>query len=142
MGNKVSVNKIGFADIQYIFNCNRDFIIINTLLENEQECIIEHTVTPENEIEIINKAIGKTSLYIVIYGKNCTDDTIYKKYHALCSLGFTNVFVYPGGLFEWLCLQDIYGSENFPTTTKEIDILKYKPPLTLNKLLLEDRNID
>ena len=138
MGNKVSVKKIGFADIQYIFTCNRDSIIISTLKEDEQECIIKDTVTPANEVDIINKAIGRSSLYIVIYGKNCTDDSIYKKYHSLVSLGFTNVFVYPGGLFEWLCLQDIYGDENFPTTTKEIDILKYKSPLTLNKLLLTD----
>jgi len=138
MGNKVSVKKIGFADIQYIFTCNKDSIIISTLKEDEQECIIKDTVTPANEVDIINKAIGKSSLYIVIYGRNCTDDSIYKKYHSLVNLGFTNVFVYPGGLFEWLCLQDIYGEENFPTTSKEIDILKYKSPLTLNKLLLTD----
>lgn len=139
MGNKISVNKIGYDDILYLFKCNKDFIIISTLSENEQDCIIEHTVTPQNEVEIINKAMGNTSLYIVIYGKNCTDDTVYKKYHTLCGLGFINVFVYPGGLFEWLCLQDIYGDEHFPTTSKEKDILKYKSPLTLNTLLLGNK---
>ena len=41
-------------------------------------------------------------------------------------LGFTNIYIYAGGLFEWLCLQDIYGSSSFPTTKKELDILKYK----------------
>jgi len=139
MGNKVSVvKKIGFEDIQYIFNCNKDFIIISTLSENEQDCVINNTVTPKNEVDIINKAIGKTSLYIVVYGRNCTDDSIFEKYHALTSLGFTNVFVYPGGLFEWLCLQDIYGDENFPTTMKERDLLKFKPSIKLNKLLLTD----
>ena len=29
-------------------------------------------------------------------------------------------------MFEWLLLQDIYGNELFPTTSKELDILKYK----------------
>ena len=29
-------------------------------------------------------------------------------------------------MFEWLLLQDIYGDDEFPTTTKELDILKYK----------------
>ena len=43
------------------------------------------------------------------------------------SLGLTEVYVYPGGLFEWLLLQDIYGDDSFPTTKKELDILKYKP---------------
>ena len=139
MGNKVSVvKKIGFEDIQYIFNCNKDFIIISTLSENEQDCVINNTVTPKNEVDIINKAIGKSSLYIVVYGRNCTDDSIFEKYHALTSLGFTNVFVYPGGLFEWLCLQDIYGFDSFPTTKKELDILKYKGKSVFTSYLLED----
>ena len=30
-------------------------------------------------------------------------------------------------MFEWLLLQDIYGNDNFPTTSKDLDILKYKP---------------
>ena len=51
MGNKVSVvKKIGFEDIQYIFNCNKDFIIISTLSENEQDCVINNTVTTYNVI--------------------------------------------------------------------------------------------
>ena len=43
------------------------------------------------------------------------------------SIGFKNVFIYNGGLFEWLLLQDIYGEDNFPTTKHILDILKYKP---------------
>ena len=30
-------------------------------------------------------------------------------------------------MFEWLCLQDIYGDELFPTTSRELDIYKYRP---------------
>jgi len=37
------------------------------------------------------------------------------------------VHIYPGGIFEWLLLQDIYGDDMFKTTSKELDILKYKP---------------
>ena len=29
-------------------------------------------------------------------------------------------------MFEWLLLQEIYGDENFPTISRELDILKYK----------------
>jgi hypothetical protein len=76
---------------------------------------------------IINKHIttGK-GIRIIIYGKNSNDEKIYKKYQQLVSLGFTNVYVYVGGMFEWLLLQDIYGGELFPTTSNELDILKYK----------------
>ena len=42
---------------------------------------------------------------------------------------------YPGGVFEWLLLQDIYGNDNFPTTKKELDILKYKPKRQIVGLL-------
>ena len=41
-----------------------------------------------------------------------------------------------GGLFEWLLLQDMYGSDEFPTTNKELDVLKYKPISILNIHLL------
>jgi len=44
--------------------------------------------------------------------------------------------VYPGGLFEWLLLQDIYGEDNFPTTKKEMDILRFKGKQIFNKLLI------
>jgi len=47
-----------------------------------------------------------------------------------------NIYIYPGGIFEWLCLQDIYGDELFPTTKKELDILKYKPRSKLNNLYI------
>jgi hypothetical protein len=47
------------------------------------------------------------------------------------------VYVYTGGLFEWLMLQDIYGEKEFPTSKKELDILKYKPQKKLNVHLLE-----
>ena len=62
---------------------------------------------------------------IIIYGMNCNDESIYKKYSQLMNLGFVNIGVYVGGMFEWLLLQDVYGEELFPTTSKELDILKF-----------------
>ena len=138
MGNKVSVRKIGFEDVKYLLNKGNRFIIINTLDERDQNCLIKGTVSSSEEVSIINKALSNPTLYIVIYGKNNTDESIYRKYEKLLSLGFNNLFVYPGGIFEWLCLQDIYGEKEFPTTTKELDILKYKPLPVINTLLLTD----
>ena len=51
---------------------------------------------------------------------------VYEKYNQLVQLGFTNISVYIGGLFEWMLLQDIYGDTSFPTTSKQLDILRYK----------------
>ena len=43
-----------------------------------------------------------------------------------------------GGIFEWLLLQDIYGDDQFKTTSRELDILKYKPISTFKTLYLTD----
>ena len=40
-------------------------------------------------------------------------------------------------MFEWLLLADIYGTDLFPTTKRELDILKFKPSKGLNIQLLE-----
>ena len=62
---------------------------------------------------------NNTNLKIIIYGKNSDDQTIYNKYDQLNKLGFYNIYLYSGGLFEWLLLQDIYGRDEFPTTIFE-----------------------
>jgi hypothetical protein len=140
MGNKMSTSiKINYEDIQYVLKNNENYLLINTLSDSEQDCLIINTMNINSEEGTINKYIqhGKKDIKIVIYGKNCNDEKIYNKYNQLTSLGFYNVFIYPGGMFEWLMLQDIYGSNDFPTTKKQLDILKYKPNKVLNIPLLE-----
>jgi hypothetical protein len=137
MGNNQSIiQKCNFEDIQNIQH-KQNHILINTLSEKEQDCLIQGTIQHNNEESIINNLLQhKKNCSIFIYGKNCNDNTIYEKYKQLTELGFTNVFVYCGGLFEWLCLQDIYGEDEFPTTIKELDILKFKPNSYYNKLYI------
>jgi len=65
---------------------------------------------------------------IILYGKNCNDETVTEKMIQLKKLGLSDVFIYRGGLFEWMLLQDIYGEKEFPTTKREVDILRFKPP--------------
>ena len=126
MGNKQSsVKKANFEDVQQIVK-NNNGLLINTLDLNKQDCLIKGTLDVNKEEKIINDNLKNVNLKIIIYDKNASQDTIYKKYHQLTNLGFYEVYVYVGGLFEWLLLQDIFGEENFPTTTKELDILKYK----------------
>ena len=137
MGNAPSVKKVGFEDIQYIQNNGNNGIIINTLNIDEQNCVISYTISPNKEEKVINDMLKQDlTKTIIIYGRNNLDETIYQKYKDLVSLGFKNVYIYPGGIFEWMCLQDIYGFEEFKTTTKENDILKYKPVSKLNALMI------
>lgn len=139
MGNSQSIQKINFEDIQFVLGCKEAFILINTLSDLEQECLISGTISINKEVELINHCLknGKKHIKIIIYGKNSNDERIYEKYSQLSSLGFYNIYIYCGGLFEWLLLQDIYGSTDFPTTKKELDILKFKPNKVLNIPLLE-----
>jgi len=139
MGNSQSIQKVNFEDVQYVLKNNETHLLINTLLESEQKCLIPNTIAPRKEEELINKFLknGKKNIKIIVYGKNCNDEEIYKKYNQLYSLGFYNTYIYTGGLFEWLMLQDIYGNVEFPTSSKELDILKYKPHKILDIRLLE-----
>jgi len=129
---KQNVKKnISFEDIQNIIRYNSSkYIIINTLLSSDQDCLITSTINYHNEETTINNLINQYEYHdktIIIYGRNSNDETMETKYTQIKSLGFKNVYIYKGGLFEWLMLQDIYGKELFPTTTEILDILRYKP---------------
>lgn len=131
MGNQPSIKKVNFEDIQGILrNKNPSCILINTLdtTPEAQSCIIPGTLDYSREEKVINMLLNEAKDYhIIIYGKNANDTSIYEKYTQLVDLGFTNVFLYPGGMFEWMLLQDIYSDEHFKTTKPEMDILKFKP---------------
>jgi len=126
---KCEYKKIGFEDIQYAIKYPQDFILINTLSITEQECLIKSTLNYSAEEKLMNELIAQykfKTCKLVVYGKNSTDGTAEKKCKQLIDLGFSDVYLYSGGLFEWLLLQDIYGRDEFPTTSKMVDILRYK----------------
>ena len=136
MGNTPSIRKVNFEDVQTLQNKSIKGLLINTLSTDFQSCLICGTISITQEEKIINELISKNpDTYVVVYGKNSNDETIYKKYKQLCDLGFSNVHLYIGGMFEWLLLQDIYGSDDFKTTQEELDILKYKPQNALSNSL-------
>ena len=117
MGNITSSN---FNNLSIInFDKMLDFIdsnciIINTLNENLQSCLIYNTIHSSNEVQLLNKYLT-SDLYIeiIIYGKNSSDLSVFNKYKQLQSLGFKNIYIYMGGIFEWLLLQDIFGKTAF-----------------------------
>ena len=151
MGNTlIKGHTINFEDMQFVINeqnkhltntyQERNVLIINTLSGHHQDCLISGTVAIDTEVEIINAHLKKNKdIKVIIYGMNSCDETCFKKYEQLVKLGFYNVYIYVGGLFEWLLLQDIYGTELFSTTSvSNIDILKYKGRTKLNMRLLEN----
>jgi 23S rRNA pseudoU1915 N3-methylase RlmH len=129
MGISQSIHRINFEKTQNIINQNYNinYIIINTLNHNNQNCLIKNTIHAEKEESTINYYLkNNKNINILIYGENCCDQKLIDKVNQLKQLGFANIYIYIGGLFEWLLLQDIYGENEFPTTEKCLDILKYK----------------
>jgi len=129
MGASQSIFKLNFEGMQNVVrnDTNSKFIIISTLGSDNQSCLIKNTLSPEKEIEKISDYLKTDkTINIVIYGENSVDNKTLEKYEQLTKLGFTNVYLYIGGLFEWLLLQDYYSADEFPTTSENIDLLKYK----------------
>ena len=137
MGNQVSlVPKVSYEDIQMVVYRNSHIqhstLIINTLPPTLQHCLIKTTLDIRFEERIVNTFIEKNpNIMIIIYGKNSNDITILHKYEQLVKLGFTNVYIYTGGIFEWMLLHEIYGKDLFQITRYEIDILRYRPKSVL-----------
>jgi len=126
MGNTNSIIKINFEGVQQTIS-DKNSYIINTLCASNQQCLISNTLAIDDEVAILNNRISKNKAStIIVYGTNACDDSVDKKCQQLVSLGFQNIYVYSGGLFEWLMLQDIYGEDEFPTIGKCNDLLEYK----------------
>jgi hypothetical protein len=120
-------HQIGFEDVKLAIQ-NKKYLIVNTLSLTDQHCLIQNTVHAKNEETIINDCILKDDdISILLYGRNATDITPNKKYNQFKKLGFDHVYIYTGGLFEWLLLQNIYGESEFPTTSICKDLLQYRP---------------
>lgn len=143
MGNSMSsvTKHINFEDLQFAITDKDKTLIINTLDAHMQGCLIAGTLAIDQEVELLNVYLKKNiDVRIIIYGMNDTDKTCLKKYEQLIKLGFYNVYIFSGGMFQWLLLQDIYGNELFPTTSLKVDLLKYKGRRQLNVKLLENYN--
>lgn len=121
--------KVNFESVQFAEKNTAEYYIINTLSILEQDCLISGTISADKEELILNEMLLNSTVpdkKIIVYGKNSQDETPYRKVSQLKELGIKDVYVYTGGLFEWLLLQDIYGDKEFPTTTHLLDLLKHK----------------
>jgi hypothetical protein len=132
-----SIKKVDYEDIIHAIRNPTAFLIINTLPIEEQSVLIKGTLPYTDEESTINGIIANYTMdqiSIIVYGKNANDENAEKKCRQIQTLGF-NVFLYSGGLFEWLLLQDIFGEVNFPTIGKTDNFLKYKAPSTISRVV-------
>jgi hypothetical protein len=135
MGNYESaIKKVNFDDIIMI-SLKNNYILIHVMEKEDEDLLIKGTLSINEEIEKMNSLLSseKMNVTIVIYGKN-TDDVskVIKRYRQLNEMGFSNVYVYLGGLFEWVLLQEIYGNDEIRTNNIcKKNILDYKPARSL-----------
>ena len=136
-----SISSIGFEDLLEMQNQRLNvggsggrvghtgnFILINTLSLNDQEILICRTTPAKEEETALNQLLETYQtggVRIIVYGRNSADTSVFVKQEQIRKLGFTHVYVYLGGLFEWLLLQDVYGTDAFRTTSPCRDILRY-----------------
>ena len=126
MGNSVT-RRVSFEDVEYAQKGHA--LLISVLAENEQSVLIQGTVPLESEVEEVEHAIASKRA-IIIYGKNANDEKVYVKYDQVIKLG-GRPYIYSGGMFEWLLLQEVFG-DRIQTTAHTLDILKYRPFNILN----------
>jgi predicted RNA-binding protein with PIN domain len=128
MGNQITTSSYHFEKVQaQIQNKDPNIIFISTLDKTQQHCLIQGTLSIEEEIKTINEWMKKRQKgTIVVYGKNHSDPSVYKKFKQLTQQSKCSCYIYLGGLFEWLLLQEIYGCALFPTQGSENDLLKFR----------------
>lgn len=122
MGNTVQATA-NYDDVRH-----SQCLLIHTM--EDESILIDRTLTIEKETAKINSLLADHNydIHIIIYGKNVDDyEALVQKRVQLLKLGFRNVWFYPGGLFEWILLRDVYGTRQFPTTVDAKDLIKYRP---------------
>jgi hypothetical protein len=124
-------NQFTLEDMQRALKTPEKYIIINTLTYEYHDCLIPGTVPDTKEESVINEMLNnfdQPDKPIIIYGKNSHDETPHTKWKQLRILGLSDIFIYGGGLFEWLLLHEVYGPSEFPiiSTSKMPDIWKYR----------------
>ena len=125
MGVSASTSFVNYESVK------QSNIVLIHIMEESQRLLIAGSLNAQMETERVNDLMSnhEYETKIIVYGKNNHDyDSLLSKQKQLKSLGFKNVYIYLGGMFEWLLLQDVYGVKEFPTTPgKKPDPLVFMP---------------
>jgi len=135
---KPPIKTIGFEDVKIALKNPTRYILINTLPSGEQDVLIRSTLPMDREETVLNTQLNDYNapdLPVIVYGRNSCDTSADAKQTQLRNLGVTEVYVYAGGLFEWLLLQEAYGADEFPTVNGALvapDPLRYRAKTTFS----------
>lgn len=133
---KSKYERVGFEDIKKAIS-RKSHLLINTLKLQEQTVLIQGTIDINDEENVINEILNNYMVPdkpVILYGKNCCDDSVEIKFDQIQNLGIKEVYIYYGGLYEWLLLNELYGNEEFPilvTHNVKVDIQKFRPEAKL-----------
>jgi hypothetical protein len=127
MGIMYSMPSYNYHQLQDRMKNQNDIVLINTLPLTRQDCLIKGTLKALIEVEHMNKLLKTNkNKEIIIYGLHHTDLSVIQKYNQLKKLGFKNVHIYFGGMYEWLLLQEVFDITNFQTDGYIKNIVEYK----------------
>ena len=125
-----------YCSIQHAIKLEKTIIHIMNIAD--ETILIKGTLTAEQEVQRINAWINDiehtANNDIFIYGYSNADfNKLLQRQKQLNGLGFKNVHIYFGGMFEWLLLRDVYGADEFPVDGlikgAALDILRYNKPI-------------
>jgi len=112
--------------------------VIHTMNVADELILIKGTLLSHQEVNRINMWLSNDDFNneIYIYGYSNADyNKLLQRQKQLNGLGFKNVYIYFGGMFEWLLLRDVFGADEFPLDGvlkgAIVDILKYNKPSPL-----------
>jgi rhodanese-related sulfurtransferase len=127
MGVMYSMPSYNYHQLQDRMKKQNEIILINTLPLTRQDCLIKGTLKAFMEVEYMNKLLKTNkNKEIIVYGLHHTDLSVVQKYNQLKKLGFKNVHIYFGGMYEWLLLQEVFDIINFQTDGTIQNIVDYK----------------
>ena len=127
MGIMYSMPSYNYHQLQDRMKKQNEIILINTLPLTRQDCLIKGTLKAFMEVEYMNKLLKTNkNKEIIVYGLHHTDLSVVQKYNQLKKLGFKNVHIYFGGMYEWLLLQEVFDIINFQTDGTIQNIVDYK----------------
>ena len=125
MGASISFNVVNH---QGVLDALKEGNILITVISNHTDAtLIKGTLGEAEELRHVNEIIRKKNLdeRIFVYGENCSDSRVYSKARQLKKLGLKEVFVYTGGIFEWMLLGEVFGQDQFPVHGRVTNVVDH-----------------
>lgn len=128
-----SPNFANYGMMQNAINTGKTIIHIMDVAD--ELILIKGTLKAHQEVDQINNWLSNNTFHndIYIYGYSNADfNKLLQRQKQLHGLGFKHVYIYFGGMFEWLLLRDVFGETEFlldgVIKGAVVDILKYNKP--------------